>query len=70
MRQLPCYRWKSPPTRNGDIRAELEIAGQPIGANDLLIGAQAYALGLILVTDKTGEFSRIRGLMIENWLER
>lgn len=54
----------------GGIRAELEAAGQPIGMNDLLIAAQAHALGLTLVTDNTGEFSRVRGLNVENWLER
>lgn len=57
-------------TQYGGIRAELEAAGQPIGANDLLIGAHACALGLTLVTDNTKEFSRIRGLTLENWLER
>lgn len=30
----------------------------------------AHALGLTLVTDSTREFSRIRGLNVENWLER
>jgi tRNA(fMet)-specific endonuclease VapC len=54
----------------GGIRAELEAAGRPIGMNDLLIAAQANALGLTLVTDNTREFSRIRGLNVENWLER
>jgi len=54
----------------GGIRAELEEAGQPIGMNDLLIAAHAYALRLTLVTDNTREFSRIRGLKVENWLER
>ncbi|MHB1657388.1 MAG: PIN domain-containing protein, partial [Burkholderiales bacterium] len=52
------------------IRAELESAGQPIGMNDLLIAAHAYVLGLTLVTANTREFSRIRGLKVENWLER
>lgn len=52
----------------GGIRAELEAAGEPIGANDLLIGAHAYTLGLTLVTGNTGEFERIRGLVVENWL--
>lgn len=52
------------------IRAELEAIGQPVGMNDLLIAAHAYALGLTLVTDNTREFSRIRGLSVENWLER
>jgi len=53
----------------GSIRAELEAAGEPISANDLLIGAHAQALGLTLVTDNTREFQRIRGLALENWLE-
>ena len=52
------------------IRTELEAAGRPIGSNDLLIAAHAHALGLTLVTDNTREFSRIRGLNVENWLER
>ena len=53
----------------GRLRADLEAAGQPIGMNDLLIAAHAKALGLTLVTDNTREFSRIRGLKLENWLE-
>jgi tRNA(fMet)-specific endonuclease VapC len=52
----------------GAIRAELEIAGTPIGPNDLLIAAQALALGHTLVTDNTREFSRIKSLTVENWL--
>jgi tRNA(fMet)-specific endonuclease VapC len=54
----------------GRIRAELEAAGATIGMNDLLIAAQACALGLTLVTDNTREFSRVRGLVVENWLGR
>ncbi|MGS1108745.1 PIN domain-containing protein [Achromobacter anxifer] len=52
----------------GRIRADLEAAGQTIGANDLLIGAHAHALGLTLVTGNTREFERIGGLAMENWL--
>ncbi|MDN5842882.1 MAG: type II toxin-antitoxin system VapC family toxin [Alcaligenaceae bacterium] len=52
----------------GGIRAELEAAGKPIGANDLLIGAHAHALGLTLVTGNIRKFKRIRGLTVENWL--
>lgn len=52
----------------GGIRAELEAAGKPIGANDLLMAAHAHALGLTLVTGNTREFKRIRGLTVENWL--
>ncbi len=54
----------------GNIRAELEGAGQPIGMNDLLIAAHACARGLTLVTDNIREFSHIPGLKVENWLER
>lgn len=50
------------------LRVILERAGTPIGANDLLIASHAYALGLILVTGNTKEFSRIPDLIIENWL--
>ncbi len=52
----------------GEIRAHLERAGTPIGANDLLIAAQAVALGLTIVTDNDAEFRRVPGLTVENWL--
>ena len=55
-------------TEYGGIRAELEAAGKPIGGNDLLIAAHAYATGATIVTANTGEFKRIRGLKVENWL--
>lgn len=51
----------------GVIRAQLTNRGQPIGAFDLLIAAHAYSLNAIIVTNNTREFSRIDGLMIENW---
>jgi tRNA(fMet)-specific endonuclease VapC len=52
----------------GRIRAELEAAGKPIGPNDLLIAAHAYAIEAVLVTANLGEFQRIHALQIENWL--
>jgi len=52
----------------GQIRSELEIAGKPIGANDLLIAAQARAASATVVTANVGEFKRVRGLKVENWL--
>jgi tRNA(fMet)-specific endonuclease VapC len=50
------------------LRAQLERAGQLIGANDLLIAAQALTLDLILITDNEREFTRVPRLRIENWL--
>ena len=52
----------------GGIRAELEAARQNNRLNDLLIAAHSYTLGTTLVTANLGEFSRIRGLKVENWL--
>ncbi len=52
-----------------EIRVELERMGQPIGSNDLLIAAQARSQGLTVVTANVGEFSRVPGLNVENWLE-
>jgi tRNA(fMet)-specific endonuclease VapC len=54
----------------GLIRTRLEQAGRPIGSNDLLIAAQAIALGYTIVTDNEGEFARIDGLLRENWLRQ
>jgi tRNA(fMet)-specific endonuclease VapC len=51
----------------GRIRADLEAKGQIIGANDLLIAATAMAENGILVTHNTREFSRIPGLVLEDW---
>ncbi|OEC95478.1 MULTISPECIES: type II toxin-antitoxin system VapC family toxin [unclassified Rhizobium] len=53
----------------GAIRAELEVAGKPIGPNDLLIAAHAHALEAVLVTANIGEFKRVRDLRVENWLD-
>jgi tRNA(fMet)-specific endonuclease VapC len=55
-------------TEYGGIRAALEAAGKPIGGNDLLIAAHAYATDATIVTANTGEFKRVRGLKVENWL--
>ena len=55
-------------TAYGALRARLEKAGTPIGANDLLIAAQALALGYTLVTDNEKEFAQVKDLPRENWL--
>ena len=50
------------------IRSKLEVAGKPIGGNDLLIAAHACATGATIVTANTDEFKRVRGLKVDNWL--
>jgi tRNA(fMet)-specific endonuclease VapC len=51
-----------------ELRQHLESTGKPISANDMLIAAHALALGHTFVTDNVREFSRIKGLSVENWL--
>ncbi len=52
----------------GEIMADLAVRGARIGDRDTLIAGHARSLGLILVTHNTGEFSRVPGLQIEDWL--
>lgn len=51
----------------GAIRAELEAAGKPIGAYDVLLAGQARRLGATLVTSNVREFERVAGLRWEDW---
>lgn len=40
----------------GRVRAQLDMAGKPVGALDLLLAAQALTRGLVLVTNNENEF--------------
>jgi tRNA(fMet)-specific endonuclease VapC len=51
----------------GILRATLERAGTPIGANDLMIASIALTHDSILVTRNTREFERVVGLRLEVW---
>jgi len=53
--------------RYGRIRADLTARGLLIGGNDMLIAAIALTKGCTLVTHNTAEFSRVIGLIIEDW---
>ena len=55
--------------RYGEVRAELERRGTPLGEADLRIGAIALSRGLAVVTGNVRHFQRIPGLSVENWLE-
>jgi len=50
------------------IRHALEKSGLIIGPYDLQIAAICLRHGFILVTSNVGEFSRVPGLMVEDWL--
>lgn len=51
----------------GWVRAALEAQGQPIGAIDTLLAAQALRHALTLVTNNVREFARVPGLQLEDW---
>jgi tRNA(fMet)-specific endonuclease VapC len=53
----------------GQIRAQLQKLGTPIGSYDLQIAAIALANNLILVAHNTREFERVEGLKLEDWQE-
>ena len=49
------------------VRANLEGKGTPIGQYDTLIAGTALNNNATLVTHNTKEFSRVKGLDIEDW---
>jgi tRNA(fMet)-specific endonuclease VapC len=67
--RIPVFPFEAPADRlYAVLRAKLESAGEPVGAFDFLIAAHAQALGCIMVTHNTREFSRIQDLEVEDWL--
>lgn len=51
----------------GKLRHELQARGEMIGSNDLWIAAHAITAQMTLVTNDEDEFSRVRGLRLQNW---
>lgn len=59
--------WDSDAARQyGQLRADLEHVGQPMGNLDMMIGAHAVAAGLVLVSNDR-VFARIKKLKMEDW---
>ena len=53
----------------GDLRADLERQGTPIGSLDTMIAAHALSQRAPLVTNNTREFAKVPGLVLDNWAE-
>jgi tRNA(fMet)-specific endonuclease VapC len=69
IRPLSILPWDDKAAKHyGNIRAILKKQGNIIGNNDLLIAAHARNMDLRLVTNNVGEFARVPGLLVENWL--
>lgn len=51
----------------GELGARLAAAGTPIGPYDVLIGGQAIARKLTLITRNVREFQRVPDITVEDW---
>ena len=68
VRHLDVMDWDTEAAdQYGVIRAELEAAGTPIGAMDMMIAAHAKSIKAVLVTNNQKHFTKVRGLKIDNW---
>lgn len=54
--------------RAADVYGKLHQTGQLIGDADILIAATCLENGCDIVTNNTSHFSRISGLVVQNWL--
>ena len=52
----------------GIIKKDLKDRKCLIGPFDMLIGAHAKSLNMVLVTNNADEFIRIKNLKVENWI--
>ena len=51
----------------GDLRADLERRGTPIGSLDTMIAAHALSQQALLISNNTREFSKVPDLQLDNW---
>ncbi len=69
VRHLDVMDWDTEAAdQYGVIRTDLEGAGTPIGAMDMMIAAHAKSLKAVLVTNNQKHFMKVKGLKIENWV--
>lgn len=66
--QITILDWGDNASRHyAIIRADLEKQGKVIGNMDMLISAHALAENLTIITNNVGEFSRVKGLVVQDW---
>ena len=52
----------------GELRADPERRGTPIGSLDAMIAAHALSQQATLITNNTRDFAQVPGLHRENWV--
>lgn len=65
LEDLPCGAAKD----FAEIKTVLVSKGKPIGPYDMLIASHARHISATVVTNNEGEFRRVPGLSVENWLK-
>ena len=67
---LPVLPFDADAARSyGQVRADLERRGTPIGDADLRIASIALTRNLTVVTGNVRHFRQVPDLIVENWLE-
>jgi tRNA(fMet)-specific endonuclease VapC len=56
------------PSFLSSLRADMYNDGKIMSANDLIIASIVFTCGGVLITDKVEEFSKVDGLIAENWV--
>ena len=68
--RLPNLAWSTDAAdQYGQIKAQLQRIGRPIGELDTQIAAHALAENLTLITHNTKHFEWIEGLKMEDWMQ-
>jgi tRNA(fMet)-specific endonuclease VapC len=68
VRHLDVMDWDTEAAdQYGVIRTELEAAGTPIGAMDMMTAAHAKSIKAVLVTNNQKHFTKVEGLKVDNW---
>lgn len=66
--RLSCLPWDNAAALHfAEVAAELHRRGVPIGSMDAMIAGHAKVVGAVLVTNNMRHFSRVPGLVVENW---
>jgi tRNA(fMet)-specific endonuclease VapC len=66
--RLPILPFDTEAARSaGEIRGQLELKGQKIGAYDVMLAGLALSQKLIVATNNVREFKRVKGLKVEKW---
>jgi tRNA(fMet)-specific endonuclease VapC len=69
MSRLSVVPWDEAAAEDyGDICAELERSGTPLGAMDMMFAAHARSVGLTLVSTDVRRFETVEGLSVATWV--